>query len=90
LIYESEIRLLCGSLLPYEEPKYSKLLHQCDGIAAFKMALKVPEEFQVDCKAIFGEDILIAESSHDLFNDNCNGHIYYPMINSYIIPERRL
>jgi len=54
------------------------------------MALKVPEEFQVDCKAIFGEDILIAESSHDLFNDNCNGHIYYPMINSYIIPERRL
>lgn len=90
VFYESEIRLLCGSLLPYEEPKYSKLLHQCDGIAAFKMALKVPEEFQGDCKAIFGEDILIAESSHDLFNDNCNGHIYYPMINSYIIPERRL
>lgn len=90
VFYESEIRLLCGSLLPYEEPKYSKLLHQCDGIAAFKMALKVPEEFQVDCKAIFGEDLLIAEASHDLFNDNCNGHIYYPMINSYIIPERRL
>ena len=90
VFYESEIRLLCGSLLPYEEPKYSKLLHQCDGIAAFKMALKVPEEFQVDCKEIFGEDLLIAEASHDLFNDNCNGHIYSPMINSYIIPERRL
>ena len=90
VFYESEIRLLCGSLLPYEEPKYSKLLHQCDGIAAFKMALKVPEEFQVDCKEIFGEDLLIAEASHDLFNDNCNGHIYSQMINSYIIPERRL
>ena len=87
---EAELRLICGSLLPYEEINYSKLLHQCVGLSTFIMAMEVPVEFQVDCKSTFGEDLLIADTSHDLFNDNINGHIYHPIIKEYIVPERKL
>lgn len=90
LFRDAELRLICGSLLPYEELDYSKLLHQCEGLSAFKMALAVPAEFQIDCQSTFGEDLLIADASHDLFNDNINGHIYLPMAKNYIVPERKL
>ena len=87
---EADIRLICGSLLPYEEANYSKLLHLCKNLSTFKMALSVPLEFQSDCMATFGEDLMIADASHDLFNDNINGHIYHPIVKEYIIPERKL
>lgn len=86
---ESEIRLLCGSLLPYEEITYSKLLYQMQGLNTFMMAIAVPEEFRIDCRETFGDELLIAEASHDLFQDNCNGHIYLPIVQEYIIPERK-
>jgi hypothetical protein len=54
------------------------------------MALGVPEEFQNDCKTTFGEDLMISNTSHNLFNDNINGHIYHPIIKEYIVPERKL
>ena len=87
---EADIRLICGSLLPYEETNYSKLLYLCKNLSTFKMALSVPSEFQSDCKTTFGEDLMIAYASHDLFNDNINGHIYHPIVKEYIIPERKL
>lgn len=66
---EVDIRLVCGSLIPYEETNYSKLLKLCNGLAVHKIALCVSKEFQSDCKEIFGEDLKIAEPSHDLFNE---------------------
>jgi hypothetical protein len=87
---EADIRLICGSLLPYEETNYSRLLHLCKNLSIFKIALSVPLEFQSDCKATFGEGLMIADASHDLFNDNINGHIYHPIVKEYIIPERKL
>ena len=87
---EADIRLICGSLLPYEEANYSKSLRLCENLSVSKIALSVPVEFQNDCKATFGEDLMIANASHDLFNDNINGHIYHPLVQEYIMPERKL
>lgn len=30
-----------------------------------------------------GENLMIADTSHDLFNDNINGHIYDPIVREY-------
>jgi hypothetical protein len=54
------------------------------------MALGVPEEFQNDCKTTFGEDLMISNTSHNLFNDNINGHIYHPIIKEYIGKLRKM
>ena len=82
-------RLVCGSLLPYEEKNYSKLLKLCGNLTVNKMGLCVLKEFQEDCKTTFGEELLIAEASHDLFSDNVNEHIYHPIIDEFILMDNK-
>lgn len=81
---EADIRMICGSLLPYEEAHYSKLLRLCENLSVNKIALSIPVEFQNDCRITFGKDLMIADASHDLFNDKINGHIYHPIVKEYI------
>ncbi|WP_197079469.1 hypothetical protein [Desulfosporosinus sp. I2] len=48
-----------------------------------KLGLCVPKPLQEFCRESLNKDILIAESSHDLFENNINGHIYRPMVERY-------
>lgn len=51
----------------------------------YKIGLSVPKPLQEFCRESLSEDILIADASHDLFENNINGHIYLPMIKRFVI-----
>ena len=87
---DADIRLLCGSVLPHEAPAFHKVLSACGGLKLNKLGLCVPKEYQVYCVSLFGEEMQIADASHDLFNDNVNGHIYHPLIQDFITGTKRL
>jgi len=82
---EADIRLLCGSILPYEAPTFHKTLSACGGLSLCKVALSVPQEFQEYCVSLFGDDVTVAGASHDLFANNVNGHIYQPLVQGFIV-----
>lgn len=82
---EADIRLLCGSILPHEVKDYLQVLKTCRDKDVYKMGLCVPIPLLEFCRESLSEDILIAEASHDLFENNINGHIYLPMIRRFII-----
>lgn len=84
---EADIRLMCGSILPYEAPEYHRALSACAGLELSKTALSIPQEFQEYCGAMFGSDLLFASASHDLFANNVNTHIYRPLVQGYIAGE---
>jgi hypothetical protein len=75
---EADIRLLCGSILPHEAKEYLQMLNVCKDMDTYKMGLCVPEPLLEFCRESLSEDILIAEASHDMFENNINGHIYMP------------
>lgn len=81
---EADIRLLCGSILPHEAKDYIQVLNACKDMDIYKMGLCVPKPLQEFCRESLSGDILIAEASHDLFESNINGHIYMPMLESFI------
>jgi hypothetical protein len=82
---EADIRMLCGSILPYEAKDYLQVLNGFKGMDIHKMGLCVPKPLQEFCRESLSRDILIAEASHDLFENNINGHIYLPMVKRFII-----
>lgn len=84
---EANIRLMCGSILPYEAPEYHRALTACAGPEVSRVALSVPKEFQEYCAAMFGDGILFAAASHDLFANRVNSHIYRPLVKGYIVGE---
>ncbi|WP_242877359.1 hypothetical protein [Desulfosporosinus sp. BG] len=82
---EADIRLLCGSILPHEAKDYLQVLNACKDMDIYKLGLCVPKPLQEFCRESLNKEILIAESSHDLFENNINGHIYLPMVKRFII-----
>ena len=86
---EADIRLLCGSILPHEAKDYLQVLNACKDMDIHKLGLCVPKPLQEFCRESLNKDIMIAESSHDLFENNINGHIYMPMVERYTIKGLR-
>ena len=82
---EADIRLLCGSILPHEAKAYLQALNACRDIDVHKLGLCVPKPLQEFCRESLSKGILMAEASHDLFENNINGHIYLPMIKRFIV-----
>ena len=80
---EADIRLLCGSILPFEIPAFHMAVTACGSLSVTKIGLCVPKEFQDYCISLFGEDIKIATASHDLFANNENGQIYRRLVQIY-------
>ncbi len=87
---EADHRLLCGSVLPYEIPAFHKALEVCGGLEVRPVAISVPGEFREYCRELFGGELEMAETSHDLFADRINGRLYKRLVEPYILGERRL
>lgn len=74
----------------YEIPVFHKALSECGSLEVRPVAICVPQEIQEYCMELFGEDVQIAEASHDLFAKRANGQIYRPLVEKYIAGEKRL
>lgn len=72
-------------ILPHEAKDYLQVLNACKDMDIHKLGLCVPKPLQEFCRESLNKDIMIAESSHDLFENNINGHIYLPMVKRFII-----
>ncbi|WP_353852745.1 hypothetical protein [Dehalobacter restrictus] len=85
---KADIRLLCGSILPHEAKDYLQVLNACKDMDIHKLGLCVPKPLQEFCRESLSRDILIAEASHDLFDNNINGHIYFSIIERFILYKK--
>ena len=47
------------------------------------MGLCIPKSLQEFCRESLSEDILIADASHDLLENDINGHIYLPNVENW-------
>lgn len=81
---EADIHLLCGSILPHEAKEYLQVLNACKDMKIYTVGMCVPKPLQDFCRESLSEDILVAETSHDLFENNLNGHIYMPIVKRLI------
>ena len=84
----ADMRILCGSMLPYEIPAFHSVLSSLNERSVCNVALSIPQELTGYCTALFGEDLRIADISHSLFASNINEHIYYPLIEPYILEDK--
>ena len=81
---DADKRLLCGSALPYELAAFNKALSVCGSLDVDKLAVGLPDEMRDYCIAVFGDDLLIADTSHELFAVRKNSNIYLPIVEEYI------
>ncbi len=84
VFHNADKRILCGSALPYELTKFNQALKLCGKLEVVPVAVAVPDEMKDYCTTLLGDKLLIAESSHSLFANNTNGHIYRPLVMEYI------
>ncbi len=54
-------------------------------VVAWFLNINETTSLQEFCRESLCKDILIAEASHNLFENNMNGHIYLPMVEKYTI-----
>ena len=77
-------RLLCGSALPYELAAFNKALYMCGSLDVNKIAVGLPDEMRDYCLSVFGDELLIADTSHELFANRKNSHVYMAVLEKYI------
>jgi len=82
--YKSEIRVLCGSAMPYELPTFYRAMERCREFPLFVLGLFVPNNLQYFMNQILKTDIFLGESSHDLFNSEANKHFYRQVLKEYL------
>ena len=84
VFHNADKRILCGSVLPYELTKFNQAMKLCGKLEVVPIAVAVPDEMRDYCTTLFGDKLLFAESSHSLFANNMNSHIYKPLVVEYI------
>ncbi|MGG4220603.1 hypothetical protein ABEW32_20575 [Paenibacillus jamilae] len=81
----ADIRLLCGSALPYELVTYYKVLERCKGLDVQALGMFVPESLKPYLVEQINSDMLFMEPSHDLFDTDHNYAAYLKVLDSYIL-----
>ena len=85
---EADIRILCGGIQPYEVNAYYNLVNRLLNTLEFvKVGTYVMEGFEEYCKGILGDDLVLAETSNDLFACDKNEQIYFPIVQDYMGKE---
>ena len=85
IFQKSDVRLLCGGLLPYEMPNLAKGLSKCNGFPLTILSLEVPEEVRNASQSIINMKIQTLKPSHDLLSENVNSHVYMPIVEKWIV-----
>lgn len=80
----ADVRLLCGSAMPYELPVFYRALDRCRYLSVHSIGLFVPENIKPYLLQI-RKNILFGESSHDLFDSKANNKLYYKLLKEFII-----
>lgn len=80
----ADVRLLCGSAMPYELPVFYRALERCKNSPVNAVGMFVPESLKSYLPQLINQHILFAKSSHDLFDSKANAQFYYEVFKEYI------
>lgn len=83
----ADIRILCGSAMPYELPVFYRTIQRCKDIEVQPLALCVPKNIRLYVESL-DNNLLFVESSHDLFDSSINIPIYLRLLDKYIANVR--
>lgn len=81
----ANVRVLCGSAMPYELPVFYKAIRRCKEYAVQALGLFVPGDLRPHVQRLISNNIRFGESSHDLFDTNVNATVYKRLLSEYIL-----
>ncbi len=79
----ADIRILCGSALPYEIQNFKRTVSLCGNLPVIKILTGVPAELKAYCGMLMA-DVQIADISRNLFDGQINDSINREIIKEYI------
>ncbi|WP_253298400.1 hypothetical protein [Paenibacillus sp. MSJ-34] len=82
---KANIRILCGSAMPYELPIFYKAIRRCKEYPVQALGLFVPGDLQPHVQRLISDNIQFGESSHDLFDSKVNAPVYKRWLSEYIL-----
>ncbi|MGW8956305.1 hypothetical protein [Paenibacillus sp. NPDC055715] len=80
----SDIRLLCGSAMPYELARFYRAIERCKNLSVQSLGLFVPNNLKSYVLETIDSNILFGESSHNLFNPHINDEVYRKLLETQI------
>ncbi|MFB5678063.1 hypothetical protein ACE3NQ_22275 [Paenibacillus terreus] len=80
----ADIRVLCGSAMPYELPVFYRAIQRCKEIEVHPLALCVPKNIRPYVESM-NNNLIFGGNSHDLFDDKINASVYLQLLSKYII-----
>lgn len=81
---QADVRVLCGSAMPYELPVFYHALERCKDLSVHAIGLSVPENLRPFLLQMLSKDILFVDSSHDLFDAKANHQLYDQLLKCYV------
>lgn len=81
---EADLRLLCGSAMPYELAFLQDAGNRCKGLAVKMLGMFVPLDIRELVQGAISSDMLFAAPSHFLFDGEANGELNKELLNDYI------
>jgi len=82
---EADLRLLCGSAMPYELVYLQNAMNRCKGMTVQTLGMCVPLDIRELIQHAISNDILFVDPSHELFDVNANGNLNKKLVSNYII-----
>lgn len=81
---EADLRLLCGSAMPYELVYMQNAMKRCKGMTVQTLGMCVPADIRELIQQAITNDILFVDPSHELFDGNANGNLNKKLVSNYI------
>lgn len=81
---EADLRLLCGSAMPYEIVFMQGAMKRCKGTAVQALGMYVPLDLRELLRDSIGSDILFVDPSHELFDGIANGDLNKKLVSDYM------
>ncbi|OZQ77457.1 hypothetical protein CA596_07515 [Paenibacillus odorifer] len=80
----ANIRLLCGSAMPYELARFYQAIERCKNLPVQSLGLFVPHDLKSYMLETIDPHIIFGESSHKMFNSFNNDDLYQNLLAEYI------
>jgi len=84
----ADLRLLCGSAMPYELAYLQDAAARCKGMKVITAGMFVPLDIRQLLQDAIGPDMLFADPSHSLFDGSANGDFNKALVAGYITGVR--
>ncbi|MDF2923926.1 MAG: hypothetical protein K0R57_2840 [Paenibacillaceae bacterium] len=82
------IRVLCGSAMPYELPVFYRAIERCKDLSVWALGLFVPADMQLYLKNSIQHNIQFSEVSHNLFDWKANDRVCKNSLKDYIVKHK--